>query len=98
MRPQPGDLLRIDGRASVQFAGDRALIFRVVSVCHRPTYAGWLWLTGYVISRAGQATAKREVYVRRAGLRPAGKALNASQIESGDGRQTAHHSQESQGP
>ncbi|MFI7575524.1 hypothetical protein [Micromonospora sp. NPDC049497] len=68
MRPSPGDLLTIDGRASVQFAGDRALTFRVVSVCDRPTYAGWVWLTGYVINRAGRATAKREVYVQLAGL------------------------------
>ncbi|MFE9202362.1 hypothetical protein [Micromonospora sp. NPDC007230] len=71
MRPEPGDLLRIDGRASVQFAGDRALTFRVVSVCDRPTYAGWVWLTGYVINRRGNATAKREIYVQLAGLRPA---------------------------
>ncbi|MCW3816959.1 hypothetical protein ONA91_21155 [Micromonospora sp. DR5-3] len=71
MRPEPGDLLRIDGRASVQFAGDRALTFRVVSVCDRPTYAGWVWLTGYVINRRGYATAKREIYVQLAGLRPA---------------------------
>lgn len=71
MRPQSGDLLRIDGRASVQFAGDRALTFRVVSVCDRPTYAGWIWLTGYVINRRNQATAKREVYVQLAGLRRA---------------------------
>jgi hypothetical protein len=74
VRPSPGDLLRIDGRASVQFAGDRALTLRVVSVCDRPTYAGWVWLTGYVINRAGRATAKRGVYVQLAGLRPATSA------------------------
>ncbi|MCG5455505.1 hypothetical protein PSH03_000381 [Micromonospora sp. PSH03] len=45
-RPSPGDLLVIDGRASVQFAGDHALTFRVVSVCDRPTHEGWVWLTG----------------------------------------------------
>ena len=75
MRPEPGDLLRIDGRASVQFGGDRALTFRVVSVCDRRTYAGWVWLTGYVLNRAGRATAKREIYVQLAGLR---RALPAS--------------------
>ncbi len=68
-RPEPGDLLRIDGDAPVQFAGDRALTFRVVSVCDRPTYHGWIWLTGYVINRRGTATAKREIYVQLAGLR-----------------------------
>ncbi|MEU5937423.1 hypothetical protein [Micromonospora sp. H61] len=45
-RPSPGDLLVIDGRASVQFARDHALTFRVVSVCDRPTHEGWVWLTG----------------------------------------------------
>ncbi|WFE43506.1 hypothetical protein [Verrucosispora sp. WMMD1129] len=69
-RPAPGDLLRIDGRASVQFAGGRALTLRVVSVSDRHAYDGWIWLTGYVIDRRGNATAKRELYVRLAGLRP----------------------------
>ncbi|SIM77023.1 hypothetical protein [Micromonospora cremea] len=71
VRPSPGGLLAIDGRASVQFAGDRALTFRVVSVSDQPTYHGWIWLTGYVLDRRGEATAKREVYVQLAGLRPA---------------------------
>ncbi|WP_223884258.1 hypothetical protein [Micromonospora craniellae] len=70
-RPVPGDLLRIDGRASVQFAGDRALTLRVVSTSDRQAYDGWIWLTGYVIDRHGNATAKREIYVQLAGLRPA---------------------------
>lgn len=69
-RPSPGDLLVIDGRASVQFAENRALTFRVVSVCDWPTHEGWVWLTGYVINRRGDATAKREVWVQLAGLRP----------------------------
>ncbi|MGW1062647.1 hypothetical protein [Micromonospora rubida] len=71
MGPSPGDLLTIDGRASVQFAGDRALTFRVVSVPDLPTYHGWIWLSGYVLDHRGLATAKREVYVQLAGLRPA---------------------------
>ncbi|WP_247666778.1 hypothetical protein [Micromonospora sp. C81] len=56
-RPSPGDLLVIDGRASVQFAGDRTLTFRVASVSDQPTYQGWIWLTGYVINRRCNATA-----------------------------------------
>ncbi|MFC8846801.1 MULTISPECIES: hypothetical protein [unclassified Micromonospora] len=71
MRPTPGDLLIVDGRASVQFAGDRAVTFRVVSVPDLPTYHGWIWLAGYVIDRRGLATAKREIYVQVAALRPA---------------------------
>ncbi|MGY0007229.1 hypothetical protein [Micromonospora sp. I033] len=74
MRPEPGDLLRIDGRASVQFAGDRALTFRVVAVCPRPTYTGWVWLTGYVLDRRGQAVDRREVFVQLAGVRRAASA------------------------
>ncbi|NGM16365.1 hypothetical protein ENC19_28960 [Verrucosispora sp. CWR15] len=54
--PTPADLLRIDGRASVQFAGGRALTLRVVSVSDRHAYDGWIWLTGYVIDRRGEAT------------------------------------------
>lgn len=76
-RPSPGDLLVIDGRASVQFVGDRALTFRVVSVSNQPTYEGWIWLTGYVINRRGDATTKREVFVQLAGLHPV-PALAAS--------------------
>ncbi|MFC3502401.1 hypothetical protein ACFOOK_15700 [Micromonospora krabiensis] len=67
--PTPGDLVIVDGRASVQFAGDRALTVRVVSVGDRPTYPGWIWLTGYVLNRRGEATAKRDLYVRPEGLR-----------------------------
>ncbi|WP_329009469.1 hypothetical protein OG271_25045 [Micromonospora rifamycinica] len=70
-RPRPGDLLVVDRAASVQFAGERALRLRVVSVCDRPTYDGWLWLTGYVLDRRGEATAKREVFAQLAGLRHA---------------------------
>ncbi|WP_434089842.1 hypothetical protein [Micromonospora purpureochromogenes] len=95
VRPSPGDLLTIDGRASVQFAGDRALTFRVVSVSDQPTYHGWIWLTGYVLNRHGQATAKREVYVQLAGLRratstpapkrPRANRPYASRSDQGDG-------------
>ncbi|WP_306416104.1 hypothetical protein [Micromonospora okii] len=59
----------IDGRASVQFAGDRALWLRVTSVGDKPTYFGWVWLTGYSIDLAtGNALARREVFVQIVGL------------------------------
>ncbi|MEU7844519.1 hypothetical protein AB0B39_26555 [Micromonospora sp. NPDC049114] len=59
----------IDGRASVQFGGDRALWLRVTSVCDKPTYHGWVWLTGYSNDRAtGKALARREVFVQIDGL------------------------------
>ncbi|SCL40857.1 hypothetical protein GA0074692_6017 [Micromonospora pallida] len=71
MRPKPGDLLRVDGCASVQFGGERALTLRVVAVhLDRPTFDGWVWLTGYVLDAAGLATTKRELFVQFAGLHP----------------------------
>ncbi|MEW2589807.1 hypothetical protein AB0893_05280 [Micromonospora aurantiaca] len=79
MRPQPGDLLRVDGRASVQFGGDRALTFRVVSVGAEMTHMGWIWLTGYVLNRRGTATAKRDIFVQVAGLRRADEPMPHTQ-------------------
>ncbi|MCG5456776.1 hypothetical protein PSH03_001679 [Micromonospora sp. PSH03] len=59
----------IDSRASVQFGGDRALWLRVSSVCDKPTYHGWVWLTGYSIDLAtGKALARREVFAQITGL------------------------------
>ncbi|WP_326558947.1 hypothetical protein [Micromonospora sp. NBC_01796] len=68
--PEPGDILLIGERASVQFAGDRALTLRLISRSREPTCDGWIWLTGYVLDQRGKATEKREVYVQLAGLRP----------------------------
>lgn len=59
-------MLLVDGRASVQFAGDRALLLRVISVCRKATYDGWIWLTGYVVDRSGQALDRREIFVHGA--------------------------------
>lgn len=66
---KPGDLLLIGEACSVQFAGDRALRLRLVSVDRRPTYQGWVWLTGYVVNDKGVAVDKREVFVQQAGVR-----------------------------
>ncbi|MFF5174656.1 hypothetical protein ACFY3U_18740 [Micromonospora sp. NPDC000089] len=82
-RPSPGDLLVVDGAASVQFAGDRALRLSVVSVSPDEPYPGWLWITGYVLDRRDRATTKREVYVRLAGLRPVTADRPATLVRSG---------------
>lgn len=68
-RPQAGDVLRIDARASVQFRGDRAFAFRVTTVPEWATYDGWIWLAGYVLDERGAATERRELFVQLAGLR-----------------------------
>lgn len=69
MDPQPGDVLVVDHEASVQFSGRRQLVLRVISVSPKPTYEGWAWLTGYVLDSSDNATSRREVFVRLAGLR-----------------------------
>jgi hypothetical protein len=69
--PKIGDVVALGGRASVQFAGDRDILLRVTVIDRRPTYHGWVWLTGYVLDRTGQAIDKREVFVQLAGLSPA---------------------------
>jgi hypothetical protein len=67
--PRPGDELIIDGRASVQFAAGRGFRFRVTAVNQGWTYQGWVWLAGYVLAPDGEARARREIFVQRAGLR-----------------------------
>lgn len=69
--PTPGDELWIGREASVQFAGQPRFVFRVISVCPKPTYHGWVWLTGYQLDTRGNAVAKREIFVQLAGLRRA---------------------------
>ncbi|WP_326550045.1 hypothetical protein [Micromonospora sp. NBC_01813] len=66
--PKPGDVLVVGGEASVQFAGERRLRFRVISVDRKPTYEGWVWVTGYVIDKFGDAAERREIFVQRRGL------------------------------
>jgi hypothetical protein len=66
--PQPGDVLYVGGAASVQFQGDRALVLRVIRVDPQMTYAGWLWIDGYVLGPNGDAIERRVIFVRRDGL------------------------------
>jgi len=66
--PSPGDVLLIGREASVQFADDRSIRFLVIAVDRKWTYDGWIWLTGYVIDRHGNATDRREIFVQRHGL------------------------------
>jgi hypothetical protein len=70
MTLQPGEVLHVDGDASVQFEGERSLRFRVIRVDPRVTYDGWIWLEGYVLGPAGHPLQRRRIFVRRDGLRP----------------------------
>ena len=71
MQLHPGTVLHVGGEASVQFAGARALTFRLIRVDQRATYDGWLWLDGYVLGPTGTALQRRRIFVRREGLRAA---------------------------
>ncbi len=66
--PRSGDVLFIGPKASVQFAGDRAIVFRVIRVDPRPTYDGWIWLEGFELNPAGDAFARRKIFVMVEGL------------------------------
>ncbi|GGN99251.1 hypothetical protein GCM10010112_92900 [Actinoplanes lobatus] len=68
--PRPGDVFYVGPAASVQFAGDRALVLRVIRVDPRPTYVGWRWIDGYVLGPDGSAIERRSVFVQVAGLLP----------------------------
>jgi len=79
MIPHPGDVLVVDDRASVQFAGPRRLVFRVISVRQEATYQGWVWIAGYVLDGSGAAVGRREIFVRLEGLRRVRSGLERRQ-------------------
>jgi hypothetical protein len=67
--PRFGDVLFLDGRASVQFGGDRAIWFRVFRVLDGTCTLGWVWLDGFELNPQGDALLRREVFVQLGGLR-----------------------------
>ncbi|WIM97096.1 hypothetical protein ACTOB_000590 [Actinoplanes oblitus] len=67
-QPKAGDVVRLTTKASVQFAGVCAMVFRIIRVDPRETYAGWVWLIGYSLDASGRAIERREVFVQIAGL------------------------------
>ncbi|MFI0792387.1 hypothetical protein ACH4OY_06770 [Micromonospora rubida] len=62
-----GDVLHITAACSVQFT--KPMMFRLIKVRHDlVTYDGWVWLDGYQLEATGDAVARRELFVLRAGL------------------------------
>ncbi|WP_431936314.1 hypothetical protein [Micromonospora sp. RP3T] len=62
-----GDLLRLDRAASVQFC--RPITVRVIrEITDRQTFDGWTWIEVYELDGRGDAVAKRELFVKPAGL------------------------------
>lgn len=66
-RPRCGDIVRVDGQASVQFAG-RPMWFRVDAELHGSHFDGWTWLTGCRLSELLAPVQRREIYVQPGGL------------------------------
>jgi hypothetical protein len=69
MPPRPGDTVTVGKAASVQFSGGRAIRMQLISVGRPVTADGFAWCSGYVLDARGNATDRREVFVRLAGLR-----------------------------
>lgn len=65
--PRSGDVLQVTRVASVQF--QTPIHFRVIRLLDWPTYAGWVWLDGYQLNDAGEATKRRSIFVQPSGLR-----------------------------
>src|SRR5437868_3434692 len=62
MLPKPGDVVRLESAASVQFSGDRAITLRVISVVNPPERAEFTWVHGYELDSSGEARERREVH------------------------------------
>jgi hypothetical protein len=66
--PRSGDVLRVTRAASIQFI--EPMLFRVIRMHDWPTYDGWAWLDGYQLNGAGDAVARRSIFVQLKGLQP----------------------------
>lgn len=86
MLPRPGDVLHVGRAASVQFDGDRALVFQVIRVDRRTTYEGWIWLAGYVLGPGRRAMARRMIFVQVEGLRLLDRAGSSGSVTRTRGR------------
>ncbi len=64
---RPGDVYWVAKAASVQFSV-RPIYFRVIREHNWSTYDGWVWLDGYELDPAGDAVARRSIFVLRTGL------------------------------
>lgn len=85
--PRPGDVLLLGRAASVQFA-TAPTRFRVIGVDSRPTYQGWIWLSGYQLDQRGEEVAKREVFVQITGITVLVRAARRSDRSAGSGYAT----------
>ncbi|GHJ14064.1 hypothetical protein TPA0908_20590 [Micromonospora sp. AKA38] len=86
-----GDVLHLTRTASPQFV--QPIVFRLIKIrTDLQTYDGWTWLDGYQLNQKGEAEARRELFVLKAGIR----LLNAPIKESLHGVPYSGHSQSKQ--
>ncbi|MET7964611.1 hypothetical protein [Micromonospora zamorensis] len=70
-------MIRLTTAASVQFM--KPIVVRVIrELRDRHTYDGWLWLDAYELGRKGEAVARRELFVMRAGVQVQAQAPRPS--------------------
>lgn len=81
MRPRSGDTVFLGAPASVQFGGGRGIHFRIIRRHDWSTSHGWGWYDGYELNEAGDAVARRNVYVQEDGIVPS----KLNELRSADG-------------
>lgn len=69
MLPRSGEVILLTAAASVQFAGARQMMFRVIRAHDWTATTGWVWLDGYQLDTTGNAVERRTVFVQIAGIR-----------------------------
>jgi hypothetical protein len=67
--PQPSEVCYVGREASVQFAL-HPFNFRVSRIRPIDEHSIWIWADGYELNAAGEAIARRTIFVMRTGLRP----------------------------
>ncbi|WP_434742802.1 hypothetical protein [Micromonospora sp. SH-82] len=63
---RPGDVFLLTSTASPQF--HRPITIRIIRQWDRPTYHGWTWVDCYQLDHRGEATTRRELFLRPDGL------------------------------
>lgn len=83
--PACWEIVRVDARASVQFAA-RPMWFRILRVMDwQPVCDGWVWLEGCRLSDLLYPRQRREILVKAAGLTP----ITAEQLDDIDRRRVS---------
>jgi len=80
-----GMVVYVDREASVQFAPDHAIHFRLIR-WEKSAYDGWIWAAGYQLNAAGDAVDRRDLFLQYEGLRPASAMPDQRRAQTSTGR------------